>query len=263
MFVRESSLRAARGLAWELGAVTNKESLPGRTLQRLLEMFHGDCVGLNSISPTTGEAGVVMEPDLMTAVLEVAFASHVGDHPLVLHYTRTPSDLSPVRISDLVADRRWRQTGVYADIFRPIGTDRQLALMVDTGSPAGIVGYAVNRNGRDFTADELALAAVLQPVLMSIYRSAQRHELPTRAVAALGHVRALTSREIEILELVATGAGAQAVAHTLAITPATVRKHLENAYRKLDATNRLTAINRARALGLIPPGVDTPRERTQ
>jgi len=54
------------------------------------------------------------------------------------------------------------------------------------------------------------------------------------------------TREREILALIAEGRTNAEVAKALWISPATVRKHLENAYTKLGVTTRTAAIYRAR-----------------
>jgi PAS domain S-box-containing protein len=52
----------------------------------------------------------------------------------------------------------------------------------------------------------------------------------------------LTRREIEILRLVATGAGTRAMAEQLHVSPATVRNHVQNLLGKLGAHSRLEAV---------------------
>ncbi len=61
----------------------------------------------------------------------------------------------------------------------------------------------------------------------------------------------LTPREAVVLEQVAAGLTNQAIARRLCISPGTVSKHLEHAYRKLGASDRLTAVLRALRHGLI------------
>jgi len=69
----------------------------------------------------------------------------------------------------------------------------------------------------------------------------------------------LTRREVEILQLVASGSTNRAVAGRLWVTEQTVKFHLRNIYRKLDVTNRTQASHFAHARGLV--GVATPSER--
>ncbi len=61
----------------------------------------------------------------------------------------------------------------------------------------------------------------------------------------------LTTREREILALVAEGRTNGEVASALWISPATVRKHLENAYAKLGVTTRTAAVRCAREHRII------------
>jgi LuxR family maltose regulon positive regulatory protein len=61
----------------------------------------------------------------------------------------------------------------------------------------------------------------------------------------------LTSREIEILRLIAAGLRNQEIADRLYISLPTVKRHVANAYGKLEVTHRTEAIARANALGLL------------
>lgn len=61
----------------------------------------------------------------------------------------------------------------------------------------------------------------------------------------------LTSREIEILELIKQGLEYKEIAEKLFIAPSTVRKHIENIYRKLQAHNKIQAIQKAIDMNLI------------
>jgi LuxR family maltose regulon positive regulatory protein len=62
----------------------------------------------------------------------------------------------------------------------------------------------------------------------------------------------LSERELEVLQLVATGASNQDIAGQLFIALSTVKKHMGNILVKLDTPNRVQAIARARDLGLLP-----------
>ncbi|MGI9028857.1 MAG: response regulator transcription factor [Ilumatobacteraceae bacterium] len=68
---------------------------------------------------------------------------------------------------------------------------------------------------------------------------------PRRAQLANGS--ALTRREREVLDLVRAGLTNAQVARALGISPATVRKHLEHAFHKLDVSTRTAAVARAGA----------------
>lgn len=70
----------------------------------------------------------------------------------------------------------------------------------------------------------------------------------TKALDALG----ISERELEVLELVAEGKSNQQVADQLFISVNTVKTHLSRVYEKLDVKRRTQAVEKARALNLIP-----------
>jgi two-component system response regulator DesR len=61
----------------------------------------------------------------------------------------------------------------------------------------------------------------------------------------------LSSREREVLDLLATGATNREIAGSLFLSPHTVKEHTSSLYRKLSARNRTEAVQRAQRLGLI------------
>jgi LuxR family maltose regulon positive regulatory protein len=63
----------------------------------------------------------------------------------------------------------------------------------------------------------------------------------------------LTTREMEILALMASGASNQEIAGRLVVTVGTVKGHVNHILDKLEARNRTEAVARARELGLLDP----------
>ena len=74
----------------------------------------------------------------------------------------------------------------------------------------------------------------------------------TAPAAVPGLVEQLTSRELEVLLMLAAGKPNQAIAGQLVVTLDTVKKHVSHILGKLGAVNRTEAVTRARELGLIP-----------
>ena len=71
-------------------------------------------------------------------------------------------------------------------------------------------------------------------------------------VAVSGIVAPLTSRELEVLLMLAAGRSNQAIARELVVTLDTVKKHVGHVLCKLGAANRTEAVARARELSVIP-----------
>ena len=75
---------------------------------------------------------------------------------------------------------------------------------------------------------------------------------PARDTAAVpGLIDPLTSRELEVLNMLAAGRSNQAIAGELVVTLDTVKKHVGHVLGKLGAANRTEAVARARELNLL------------
>ena len=90
--------------------------------------------------------------------------------------------------------------------------------------------------GQDFSERDRALLALLRPHLLEAYADA---ELRRRGIPAL------TTRQWDLLRLVAEGYTNSQVARRLGLSEATVRKHLENIYSRLRVSCRTAAVTRA------------------
>jgi len=66
-------------------------------------------------------------------------------------------------------------------------------------------------------------------------------------------IEPLTSREGEVLELLAHRLTDREIAETLVISPHTVRRHVRNISEKMGESGRRAVVERARNLGLLPP----------
>ncbi len=68
------------------------------------------------------------------------------------------------------------------------------------------------------------------------------------AIAALG----LSVRECEVLEMLAAGHANKVIARRLDISPNTVKTHVARVYEKLAVASRTQAVQKARALDILP-----------
>jgi DNA-binding NarL/FixJ family response regulator len=68
------------------------------------------------------------------------------------------------------------------------------------------------------------------------------------AITALG----LSARECEVLEMLAAGHANKVIARQLDISPNTVKTHVGRVYEKLAVASRTQAVQKARALDILP-----------
>jgi DNA-binding NarL/FixJ family response regulator len=114
----------------------------------------------------------------------------------------------------------------------------------------GATGVAL----RSVEADELGL-------VVDAVRKGERHVVPGLHHALAGDLKlpalderttdVLTTREREVLALLAEGRDNREIAAALSVTLATTKSHLARIYAKLDSKNRNEAVARAVSLGLL------------
>jgi DNA-binding CsgD family transcriptional regulator len=135
--------------------------------------------------------------------------------------------------------------------------ERVLPHGVQTRLPGGAGSHwtlELGRSGSDYLDRELLLLDAIRPALLTY----EQHRVLATVIARLQEIPAaapdgaLSPRENEVLDLVAGGASNAQVAERLWISPATVKKHLENIYAKLEVGSRTAAL--AHTGRSLPPG---------
>jgi len=171
----------------------------------------------------------------------------VGPCPISDYRTRT-GDLRTVTMSDLIDRRRYHDLPIFREYFRPAGLDH----MIDLGLPAVLPrqrSFILFREAAagDFSERDRAVLEMLRPHLyrLEAYAALRRQlseALRTQEVFAEADPYAeLTSREREIVALVAEGKTNAQIAVQLWVAPSTVKKHLEHIYSKLGVGRRTAA----------------------
>jgi DNA-binding NarL/FixJ family response regulator len=148
--------------------------------------------------------------------------------------------------------------GTGGDVARALRrTAPEVAVLVLTGDPSTSVLADVARSG---AVGHLTKARDLEDVVAAVRLAAsgeilfapselQRLLLAPRTETKLDDP--LTTRELEVLRLLAGGSSTAASSELLGISTATLRAHVQAILRKLGAHSRLEAVAEAARLGLI------------
>lgn len=119
--------------------------------------------------------------------------------------------------SDFYSMREYHSTGMYADYLRYWGVEHEMMVVLPAG-PGRTVRLLFSRGvGPDFTERDRVLLSLLRPHLQAAY--------------------------------VAAGMGNRQIARRLGLSDATVRKHMENIFARLQVTSRTAAVQRADPTG--------------
>ncbi|GEM86285.1 response regulator transcription factor [Meiothermus granaticius] len=141
-------------------------------------------------------------------------------------------DLKMPQMDGIAAARKLRQNG-YTGI---------IALLTTFSEPA-LIAEAARAGADAYWSKEVppeALAARLQRL-----KGGQEPRLTPPPMPSL------TPREAEVLAQLATGLSTKEIARNLSLSPETVKDYLDRLYAKLEARNRVEALERARGLGLL------------
>ncbi len=119
---------------------------------------------------------------------------------------------------------------------------------------AGAVGYLLKDSSKEDLFHAISLAAenkyFLPPEITArVVKEFTRISKPKQVVEAL-QVN-LTAREMEILKLIAEGISNKEIADRLVIAEGTVKNHISKILEKMDVSDRLQALLKAKSLGII------------
>lgn len=232
----------------------------GEVLTLLQASFDAVCCMHNVVDPGWTDHMVDCWPrEIAVTLLAAGRDRDATWHPLIRWYAITGSTgpQTAARVPTAVADRRLARA--WASFADPLSISHQMALPLVVNG--GMQAYVLARPDRDYTAADMKLASTLAPALSAVLRQHGVLAALSSAQVRRGRDAGLTGRELAVLKLLAQGLTAAAIAHRIGTSPRTVHRHLGHLYRKLGVTDRLVAVQRAYALGLLPPPVQSLQSR--
>ncbi len=116
---------------------------------------------------------------------------------------------------------------------------------------AGALGYLLKDAGASALLDALCRAARGESVLTPRVATRLVHHVARGSRPAPAGATELTSREREVLILLARGRSNKEIAQALRVVEGTIKNHLTSTFAKLGVTTRLEAAMVARDMGLV------------
>ena len=229
-----SDVSAMLDIAHSCRQTASAEGLPLDVLALLADLVPCDLLSLCELDSGTQETGWDQEvPESRLSADDGAFWRYYWDSEHCSYPDRTGDVTRVTMTSDFLAPSEYRENSAYQEFLKPFGIDHELMVVFSLGhwhTARLLFGRA---GGGKFTERDRAVLTLLRPHLDGLVRRADAARRPTPV---------LTPRQWELMRLVAGGCTNAQVARRLFLSEATVRKHLENVFHRLDVTNRTAAI---------------------
>ncbi|MGI1678911.1 MAG: response regulator transcription factor [Cellvibrionaceae bacterium] len=146
---------------------------------------------------------------------------------------------------DLIREAQDKSPATETMVITSFGDERHVISAIE----AGATGYLVKDGEPNYIADSiLQMLAGGSPISPSIARHLLKKLQPQQQEPDAPH---LTTREKEVLELVAKGFSYAEIGDVLSMSTHTVTSHIKHIYRKLSVNSRGQAVFEAMQLGLI------------
>jgi DNA-binding CsgD family transcriptional regulator len=150
--------------------------LPG-----LRELVDSDVIAYNEVDVDTGAYLCLDEPaGALPGPITDRLVDFAHEHPVLM--ANRAGDLAPHTISEFMSVRAFHRLALYADMFRLIGAEDQLAF----GLPGQVtIGIAMNRSSRSFTERDTAVLELIRPHLTKAWDDVRQRERADALIRAL------------------------------------------------------------------------------
>jgi hypothetical protein len=177
--LRQQDLEASLSYLRELYAQRDLESFKRHILTTIGSIVPSESViyvdpsASVTVDDPGGTSGWESEPAFSSPDLPEIVEIHgiyIDENPLINHYRRT-LDGRAVQITDFLTQSEFRRLGLYNDVFRRVGLDQWMTIVLPHG-PLAATAVSLGRSDKDFSErDRLALNQ-LRPHLLQAYNNA-------------------------------------------------------------------------------------------
>jgi DNA-binding CsgD family transcriptional regulator len=174
-------LAAILEFSLEARTFADVESFRAGILPGLRRLVPCNLVGYNEHDPKTGSWLVFTDPVVPFAGLDERFTELAHQHPVAQRVSI--GDVAPYMLSDFLSERELHRLELYQDLYRPLGTEDQIAFGLLPEGP--VIGIALNRPRRSFSERDRTVLDVVRPHVELGYRSAYARQRAATLIDAL------------------------------------------------------------------------------
>lgn len=233
--VSGADLTAVFGFMQSAVAGSREDPLPSPTLAALRQLIPADLIAYYEMRRSDRSVLALATSDTYDPNADEAALLAFG-HQNPLHWARWGPADGALRLSASIRRRDLERLEYYEAVMVPTRVRDWLKVWLwSTAESVACIG--LGRSDAYFTRHDQDILGILQHHLIRLREQALSRSLPANTDGVW-----LTAREAEVLTWVARGLANEDVARVLGTSPATVGKHLENAYEKLGVHSRAQAL---------------------
>lgn len=154
-----------------LSLVEEMDDFGPAVLAQIDGLVPSDIASYNEVDASAGRAVVIGRPRQPTAAELDVWQRWARQNPCLEHVLKT-GDGSAKRISDFLSPSEFHRLELYANVYRPLGIEHQVAFCLPAPAPL-VIAIALNRCDADFDDEELKLLDALRPHLIQAHRRVQ------------------------------------------------------------------------------------------
>lgn len=222
--VSEVDLRALLQVVSPASAEASSEALPVSVLSRAHDLIGCDVVSYNDFDPRARVDFDAQEYPKVGGENVDAFWQHYWGQSACSYSSRTGDERSVVMVSDFYTQRQLHDSPMYVEFSRPLGLEHEIIMCIPTPGDRTRRLHFARGPGADFSERDRLLLSLLRPHVSELLRQRDDDRQITPD---------LTTRQRQLLSLVAQGHTNDEIARRLFVSPLTVRKHLENIFERL------------------------------
>ncbi len=149
-----------------------REELARLVLPPLVKLLGADIASYHEVNPATRVVTGFIEPDKIDFdMLARALHRYMEDHPIIAHIQKNGAD-GALRLSDFIPRNEWHDTGLYQELYRPLGMEYQIILTLPARKPL-IAALVFSRRHTDFTERDRTVLNILRPQLTGALEAAR------------------------------------------------------------------------------------------
>jgi DNA-binding CsgD family transcriptional regulator len=190
------------GCLGEIYSLSDSAEFPMRLLAAVAALVRADLITLTEVDPVLNKSTGYSYPEAPVQDFEEAFQRNIKDHPVVRHI-QTTRDGRAKAISDFLSAKAFRATGLYREVFEPLGVEDQLSIaMVASGGL--LIGISFNRARRGFSQRDREILNLLRPHVLQAYMNCRARHLINSQVNE-GHASVMEQLPLGLICVKANG----------------------------------------------------------